>query len=80
MAAAVTGADNECLEALKSRLWPGNVRELRNAIERAVIVSTRPLLSAEDLPPPSSLATAGAVKSGNSEAQAGGHCERSNAN
>jgi DNA-binding NtrC family response regulator len=67
----VTGADNECLEALKSRSWPGNVRELRNAIERAVIVSTRPLLSAEDLPPPSSLATAGAVKSGNSETQAG---------
>ena len=67
----VTGADNACLEALKSRSWPGNVREVRNAIERAVIVSTRPLLSAEDLPPPSSLATAQPGKGGSSEMQAG---------
>jgi DNA-binding NtrC family response regulator len=29
------------LEALKSHAWPGNVRELQNAIERAVVVSTR---------------------------------------
>jgi DNA-binding NtrC family response regulator len=38
------------LEALKSYTWPGNVRELQNAIERAVVVGTPPLVEAEDLP------------------------------
>jgi DNA-binding NtrC family response regulator len=30
--------------------WPGNVRELENAIERAVVMTEGPKLSAEDLP------------------------------
>jgi len=30
--------------------WPGNVRELRNAIEHMVVVTTDPLLDADDLP------------------------------
>jgi DNA-binding NtrC family response regulator len=46
----ITGVDNECLAALKERRWPGNVRELRNVIERAVIVSSGPLLTVADLP------------------------------
>jgi two-component system response regulator HydG len=46
----VTAVDNACLEALKARSWPGNVRELRNVIERAVIVSTGPLITIADLP------------------------------
>ena len=29
--------------------WPGNVRELRNAIERAAVLSRRPVIGAEDL-------------------------------
>jgi transcriptional regulator with GAF, ATPase, and Fis domain len=37
------------LEALEQYDWPGNVRELRNVIERAVIVSTGPVLRV-DLP------------------------------
>ncbi len=45
------GFDNECLEVLKSYGWPGNVRQLRNVIERALVVSDRPLLSPADLPP-----------------------------
>ncbi len=46
----VSGVDNACLEALKTRPWPGNARELRNVIERAVIVSTGPLITVTDLP------------------------------
>jgi DNA-binding NtrC family response regulator len=45
-----TGVDAECLEVLKSYRWPGNVRQLRNVIERALIVSKGPLITADDLP------------------------------
>lgn len=48
----VGGVDNACLEALRARPWPGNARELRNVIERAVIVSTGPLITVNDLPAP----------------------------
>jgi DNA-binding NtrC family response regulator len=57
----VSGVDNACLEALKARPWPGNARELRNVIERAVIVSTGPLITVADLPahaPPAAHAAA----------------------
>ena len=37
------------LDALEQYHWPGNVRELRNVIERAVIISTGPILQV-DLP------------------------------
>jgi DNA-binding NtrC family response regulator len=43
--------DNEALDLLRSFRWPGNVRQLRNVIQRAVIVSNRPLITAADLPP-----------------------------
>jgi len=52
----ISGVDNACLEALKARAWPGNARELRNVIERAVIVSTGPLITVADLPTESALA------------------------
>jgi DNA-binding NtrC family response regulator len=45
------GADAQCIEALRSRKWPGNVRELRNVIERAVILSSGPLLTVSDVCP-----------------------------
>ncbi len=37
-------------EKLRTYPWPGNIRELRNAVERAVILSDRPLLSDRDFP------------------------------
>jgi NtrC-family two-component system response regulator AlgB len=37
-------------EALLSYPWPGNLRELRNAIERAVIFASEPLVGLSDLP------------------------------
>ena len=45
----VTGVDTEALEVLKSCRWPGNVRQLRNVIERALIVTRGPMISAADL-------------------------------
>ena len=39
------------LNALLSHDWPGNVRELENVIERAVVLSKSPELTADDLPP-----------------------------
>jgi DNA-binding NtrC family response regulator len=38
------------LAALQTYTWPGNVRELQNAIERAVVVGTPPLIEVADLP------------------------------
>ena len=38
------------MKLLASHDWPGNVRELQNAVERAVVVGTPPILAAEDLP------------------------------
>jgi formate hydrogenlyase transcriptional activator len=35
---------DEVMEALKHQDWPGNVRELQNVIERAVIMTTGPVL------------------------------------
>lgn len=37
-------------QRIMSYPWPGNLRELRNAIERAVILSTNEALEANDLP------------------------------
>jgi two-component system, NtrC family, response regulator HydG len=38
------------LEVLQSYPWPGNVRELQNAIERAVVIGSGPLVEPKDLP------------------------------
>jgi formate hydrogenlyase transcriptional activator len=35
---------NEAMELLKRHDWPGNIRELQNVIERAVIMTTGPVL------------------------------------
>ncbi len=40
----------EALAALQAYAWPGNVRELQNAIERAVVAGTPPVIEAKDFP------------------------------
>jgi DNA-binding NtrC family response regulator len=44
------GITQEALELLCAYDWPGNVRELQNAIERAVVLSQGPDLTAADFP------------------------------
>jgi two-component system NtrC family response regulator/two-component system response regulator HydG len=46
----VRGLAPGTLNSLLSHDWPGNVRELENVIERAVVLATRPQLTADDLP------------------------------
>jgi DNA-binding NtrC family response regulator len=45
-----TGVDPQAMEVLKQYPWPGNVRELQNAVERAVVVGTPPLLTLDGFP------------------------------
>ena len=45
-----TGFAPEAMEMLVGHSWPGNVRELENAIERAMVVGTPPLIRGRDLP------------------------------
>jgi len=40
----IEGISKSSLQSLCSYAWPGNIRELRNVIERAVILSTSPVL------------------------------------
>jgi DNA-binding NtrC family response regulator len=46
----VQGFTQEALDALMRHNWPGNVRELENVIERAVVLTKRPMIALEDLP------------------------------
>ena len=43
----LTGIDEDAFAALRSYTWPGNVRELQNAIERAVILATDGIITAD---------------------------------
>jgi transcriptional regulator of acetoin/glycerol metabolism len=42
--------DREAVEILNRHDWQGNVRELRNVLERAILMSTGPVLTRESLP------------------------------
>ena len=46
----VTQIAPEALAVLQAHRWPGNVRELENTIERAVALTTSPILVPDDLP------------------------------
>lgn len=46
----VDGFSREARQHILAHSWPGNLRELRNAIERAVILTKGPDITAEDLP------------------------------
>jgi two-component system NtrC family response regulator/two-component system response regulator HydG len=46
----VRGLSDEVLALLLHHNWPGNVRELENAIERAVVLATEPVLTPEHFP------------------------------
>jgi DNA-binding NtrC family response regulator len=46
----VRGASPATLKLLASYSWPGNVRELRNAVERAMLLTTSDHLEPEDFP------------------------------
>ena len=42
----INGFSPEAMEMLVSASWPGNVRQLMNVVERCVVLSTAPLISA----------------------------------
>ncbi|MCK7470867.1 MAG: hypothetical protein MZU95_08845 [Desulfomicrobium escambiense] len=44
----VDGLSPEARSLLERHTYPGNVRELQNAVERALILSEKPVLQAED--------------------------------
>ncbi len=47
----IQSVDPNALSRMLDYRWPGNVRELENAIERAVVLSTGPVLMLDLLPP-----------------------------
>ena len=47
----VTGFDSDAWSWILNYRWPGNVRELKNAVERAVIMSTGPTIGVADIAP-----------------------------
>src|SRR5512138_147101 len=47
----VTGFDNDAWSWILNYRWPGNVRELKNAVERAVIMSSGATITAADITP-----------------------------
>jgi len=59
----VTGFAPDAMDVLLQYEWPGNVRELENAIERAMVIGSPPMLTPNDLPFKLS-DTVGAVRSG----------------
>jgi DNA-binding NtrC family response regulator len=50
MGRKVAGFSTEAMQWMQRYTWPGNVRELENAIERAVVLTKRPLIMPDDLP------------------------------
>jgi DNA-binding NtrC family response regulator len=51
-----TGLSDAAQKILQNNTWKGNIRELRNTIERAMILGQEPLLDAQDLVTPATMA------------------------
>lgn len=47
----VADIETEVLEMIKCYAWPGNVRELRNTLEGMIVLSMKPTIETNDLPP-----------------------------
>ena len=43
------GFSNEAIRAMRNAYWPGNVRQLENRVKKAVIMTDRALVNADDL-------------------------------
>ena len=65
---SIGGISTGALRRLLQYDWPGNVRELENAIERAVLLETAPVLQAGSLPPALSPVLAAAAGGGGTPA------------
>ena len=50
LAKEVRGVTPEAMAVLERHLWPGNIRELENVVERALILSTGPVLTFDGIP------------------------------
>jgi transcriptional regulator with GAF, ATPase, and Fis domain len=46
---AIEALDDDVVSALQAHHWPGNVRELENTIERAVVLTTGPMITRESV-------------------------------
>ena len=47
---SIEGIDSRALDICIKYSWPGNVRELENAVENAVVLTEKNVITAEDLP------------------------------
>jgi DNA-binding NtrC family response regulator len=48
----IPAVSEEAMRQLLAHRWPGNVRELENAIERAILLTSGPLIGIENVPDP----------------------------
>ncbi len=46
----ITGFDEQVRQMMRRYSWPGNVRELENAVERAVVLTRKPVIEPDVLP------------------------------
>jgi DNA-binding NtrC family response regulator len=51
VAKEIHGFSAEAMEAMVNYAWPGNIRELENVVQRAVLLTKRPVIGIEQLPP-----------------------------